>query len=149
MKPQASCTTFVKFAEANGVALSSCTARAGMAAMLMFYESVLPIGCPGSDADMLLCQWGTYDWGSGEHFEFNLTRQFIEQGQDDDDAMSQLGITFKFKPTAELRALGSGNRWCHSIDELQSFREFIETSAPFLAVADSKTHLNEVEFSGV
>jgi hypothetical protein len=33
---------------------------------------------------MLLFQWGTYDWGTGEHFGFNLTRQLIGEGRVDD-----------------------------------------------------------------
>lgn len=149
MKPKASRSAFEKFAAANGVILSSCTPQSGFSQMFKFYESVLPVGCDGDDADMLLYQWGTYDWGSGEHFELNLTRQFIEQSKQDDDAISQLGFTFKFKPTVELRVLGNGNRWCHSLTELKSFREFVETSAPFLGAADSKANLNEVDFSYV
>jgi hypothetical protein len=147
MKPKASRAVFVKFAEANGVELSNCTPRIGFSEMFRFYESVVPAGCSGNDADMLLYQWGTYDWGLGEHFELHLTRQFIEDAKQDDDAISQLSVTFKFKPTTELRALGASNLWCHSTTELQSFREFVEKSGPFLATADSTADATEVDFS--
>jgi hypothetical protein len=149
MKPKASRTAFEKFSVANAVVLSSCTPRSGFTQMFKFYETVLPVGCGGDGADMLLYQWGTYDWGSGEHFELNLTRQFIEQSKRDDDSISQLGITYKFKPTAELRVFGSGNRWCHSLTELKPFREFVEASAPFLGAANTRANLNEVAFSYV
>jgi hypothetical protein len=147
MKPKASRPSFVKFAETNGVAISSCTPRTGFNEMFKFYSCVMPTGCDGNDADMLLYQWGTYDWGSGEHFELNLTRQFIEHAKQDDDAISQLSVTFKFEPTAKLRALGASNLWCHSTTELQPFREFVEKSEAFLATADRMADATEVDFS--
>jgi hypothetical protein len=91
------------------VNLSSSTARNGLAQMLAFYASVPATGCGGPDGDMLLFQWGTYDWGKGRHFELNITRQFIEQGLEDDDAISQLSLTYRFTPNPELDALADSN----------------------------------------
>jgi hypothetical protein len=39
-------------------------------------ESVEDCEPPEHDGDLLLAQFGTYDWGSGEYFELDLTRQF-------------------------------------------------------------------------
>jgi hypothetical protein len=83
------------------------------------------------DADMLLCQWGTYDWGHGEHFSFNLTRQLICGEQAEDEDIWQLSLTFEFEPNDELRALGSGTKWCQSPPELPQFREYVRRSAAF------------------
>ncbi len=43
------------------------------------------------EEDMMLYQYGTYDWtGKGGHFEFNLTRQFEITN---DDEFLQLSLT--------------------------------------------------------
>lgn len=62
--------------------------------------------------DAVLAQHGVYDWGGGEFFELDLTRQlafFDEDGEHDHYA--QLRCTFRFAPTDELRALGEHNLW--------------------------------------
>lgn len=147
MKPSESASAFKKFAEFNGVALFDCTPREGLAQMFSFYQSVFPEGCYGPDRDMLLFQWGIYDWGSGRHFEFNITRQFIEQESEGDDAISQLRFTFKFEPTAERENLGSGNRWCESPAELEILRELVSSSPSFVEVADQRAIAVELTHS--
>lgn len=83
---------------------------------------------------MLLFQFGTYDWGHGDHFEFDLTRQFIAEGYeegDDDDAMSQLHCTMRYEPSPELRLLKSQNHWCQSRAELPAFRSLVLSSEAY------------------
>jgi hypothetical protein len=138
MTPSTSVNAFEKFVENRGGALSALTVRTGAAAMFSFYESVRPTGCTDDNGDMLLFQWGTYNWGDGIQFEINLTRQFIESGAEDDDAISQLQLTFKFPPDKDTAGLGNGNRWCNSQSETQKFREFIFSNRAFLATADKE-----------
>lgn len=72
------------------------------------------------DGDMVLFQYGTYDWGSGEFFEVDLVRQLMPPGEDDeedDDVIIQLHCTFRYRPTDSLRALGSFERWMAVGDE--------------------------------
>ena len=114
--------------------------------MFSFFQSISPEGCEDPDGDMLLFQWGTHDWGSGDHFELNITRQFIEQEFEDDDAISQLSLTFKFKPTPALQGLGSGNRWCDGLTEVEKDRAFVFSSAAFCAVADNKALAVELTY---
>jgi len=59
--------------------------------------------------------WGTYDWGTGEQFAFNLTRQLIVCEDAEDEDIWQLSLTFEFEADNELRALGNGDNWCHSL----------------------------------
>jgi len=102
--------------------------------MLDFYRQGRAEECLiDADGDMLLFQWGTYDWGEGESFEFDITRQ-LTVGDGEDEDIFQLSLTFKFEPTAPLRQLGAGNRWCHSPEELEEFRKFIYGSPAFSAV---------------
>ncbi|MBL8524152.1 MAG: hypothetical protein JNN20_10715 [Betaproteobacteria bacterium] len=144
MAPSESISVFSSFAKANGVNISGCTPREGLEQMFLFYQSVAPKGCDQPNGDMLLFQWGTYDWGAGKHFELNITRQFIEQAFDDDDAISQLSLTFKFAPTLDLVSIGDGNRWCDGPTEFELVRGFAFSSSAFIVVADHNAHVVEL-----
>ena len=62
--------------------------------MLAFYGSVRFDDVDlAADGDMLLYQWGAYDWGEGESFEFDITRQLI-LGTGEDEDIFQLSLTF-------------------------------------------------------
>ena len=102
--------------------------------------------CAACSDDILLYQWGTYDWGNGKYFELDITRQFIEAELEDDDAISQLSLTYKYQPSAELDALGTSNCW---EDATPDFRRFILTSAPFISVADAKADQIDLRHSYV
>ena len=78
-----------------------------------------------ADGDMLLFQWGRYDWGEGEWFEFDVTRQFIVVDLEDDDAFFQLSWKLLFQPSALSAQVGEGNRWCMHPDEADEFLSFI------------------------
>lgn len=136
MKPVESPVAFKSFIASQGISISSCTPRQGVEQMFAFYQSKKPAGCDGPDGDMLLFQWGTFDWGNGRHFELNITRQFIEESLQDDDAISQLSLTFRFNPTLELEDLSEGSRWCTGPSEFSLVKDFALSSVPFLAVAD-------------
>ena len=59
--------------------------------MLAFYESMRFDDVDlAADGDMLLYQWGTYDWGRGASFEFDITRQLILGAGEDEDISSCL-----------------------------------------------------------
>jgi hypothetical protein len=78
--------------------------------------------------DMLLFQWGVFDWGEGEYFELDITRQISPS---DKDELRQLSCTLYFKPSAVLREIEEGNKWCSSDEEFKSFNEFVITSKVF------------------
>lgn len=133
---------FLQQIEASGRTLKTLSPADGIDLMLHFYQRERIEGCfVEQDGDMLLYQWGTYDWGEGEWFECNITRQLIKSAGED-ETIRQLLLTFKFKPTQELRNLGEGTRWCYSLDESEEFRNFIAQSAAFKEV--TKVPLIEV-----
>jgi hypothetical protein len=70
------------------------------------------------DEDMLLFQFGCYDFGDGEFFNIDLTRQL---SGDADSAMEHLSCSLYFTPNQELRALGSSNFWCFSRTDIKDF----------------------------
>lgn len=113
MNPNESAGALQDFIRAAGATLSDLTAAQALHLMTAFYQERRADACvSGEEADMLLCHWGTHDWRQGESFQFNLTRQFIEPGDEDEDGMSQLSLTLHYAPSAELRDLEHGNEWC-------------------------------------
>jgi hypothetical protein len=124
--------------------------------MLDFYETVPVSDCTSEDADMLLFQWGTYDraflpridgtGGTGVVFEINLVRQLIPDVQADDDDIWQLELAFELEPTAALRALGIGNRWCPSSAALREFRDFVLTSPALKACSELPVRRRMLEY---
>lgn len=79
---------------------------------------------PLPDSDGILAQYGTYDWGDGEQFELDMTRQF---GFDDEHGqyshMTQLRCTLLYEPTDQLRALGAGDLWSFGLEHDDFFRQ--------------------------
>jgi len=136
MKPAESVSAFESFAEANEVSLIAITPSEGFTQMFAFYEAVAAEGCTAPSCDMLLFQWGTYDWGEGKNYEVNITRQFIEDGTEDDPTISQLQLTFSFPPTLATSTLGEGNRWCEGHAHIAAFRSFVLSSLAFQSIAD-------------
>lgn len=131
MNPRAAQGAFEAYLRQQGEELGALVPARGIALMIGFYVAERAEGCAfDEDADGLLFQWGTHDWGDGEHLSVDITRQLILPDDDDDDAIWQLHLTWRFAPTPELRRLGAGNRWCFSPAELEGFREFVRTSPP-------------------
>ena len=121
-----------------GDALVPRTPRAGIESMIAFYNGVRFEDVDlESDGDMLLFQWGTYDWGNGAMFEIDMTRQLIATNGEDDDIW-QLHLTYRFAPSEALGALGKGNRWCARPDATAPFELFV-LDHPALAAVGSRT----------
>ncbi|HEY1245826.1 MAG TPA: hypothetical protein VGF29_13455 [Hyphomicrobiaceae bacterium] len=128
---------FRLFLGGRGLNEATVGVRDGFETMLDFYGDARASGCAlDEDGDMLLFQWGTYlrhrpDGAVDEVSNLDLTRQLI-YGVGEDDDIWQLGLTFEFDPT-EFRGLKRGNKWCHSLEDLPQFREYVLASAPFAA----------------
>lgn len=139
MRPSTSALFFQNFLSARGLSVSSLTSKQLVNSSLEFFREVPFSGLGrGQDSDMLLFQWGIFNWGKGEHFELNITRQFIESGSMGDDGMSQLRLTAYFAPTQALRAIRVSNRWCETRNDLENFAKYIATSEAYLAVQNAK-----------
>src|SRR5690242_283844 len=145
MKPRAAKSRFLKRLEAAGLALDALTPAAGTEAMLAYYAEERADGCPlDADGDLLLFQWGTYDWGDGPAFEVNITRQLIVAG-DADEEPRQVRLTFRFEPAVGASA-GAGNRWCESLDGLPEFRRFVTGSAALQAIGRRSPEAVELRY---
>ena len=101
------------------------TPAEGLPAMLEFFRDVRVEDVNAkADGDMLLFQWGTYDWGAGAKFELDLARQLI-RGSGGDGGIRQLHLAFRFATSAQLTGLGKGNKRCSSTGDLGSFESFV------------------------
>jgi hypothetical protein len=135
--PKNSSTAIAKFAASKGFNLATSTPRIGLPLMFDLYTNSSASKCAGPDCDMLLYQWGTYDWGEGRHFDLEIVRQFNEQRNPDDQGkMSQLHLAYRYEPTSALEAIIEGNFWCHEKGELAIFSANCLSSPAFAAVAD-------------
>jgi hypothetical protein len=132
--PSESADALRTFLAVRGIADEFAPLGGIVSAFSEFYATMPASGLSSSpDGDMLLFQYGVYDWGRGEFFEFDLTRQFTASGNGDDDTISQLHCTTMFEPTPELRAIRPSNTWCYDLAELPAFKNAILASEAYQA----------------
>lgn len=136
---------FLKRLKAGGLALDKLTLAAGVAAALSFYEEVRAEGCDmDEDGDMLLFEWGTFDWGDRPAFEVSVTRQLIANA-DEEDEPRQLRLKFRYKESA-AGTVRNGNRWCESPGAIPAFRKFINRSSAFKATGEKTPTTVELRY---
>lgn len=120
-----------------GTELAALTPAVGIEAMLRFYQEERVAHCPpDEDGDLLLFQWGVYDWGDGDHFELNISRQLMTAAGDGNEAVRQLSLTFRYPAEPPLRKLGDGSQWCDDPDAVETFGAILRKSKPFQAVQE-------------
>lgn len=130
---------FRDFAACRGVVIDQLSALESIDLMAAFYREVRADDCDlDVDGDMLLFQWGVYDWGESKFFEYDITRQLIPGPASDDEEphgfIGQLSLTLKFPPSAALEEIAAGNRWCHHPSELADFLAFVRRCEATAAV---------------
>lgn len=136
MKSSDALSTLTGMITAAGVNLASPSVADLSKALTVFRDfSEIPVDDVNKDedGDMVLLQYGTYDWGSGEFFEVDLVRQLMPPGEEyeeDDDLIFQLHCTFRFEPTESLRAFGSFERWM-SVGHEDTFWNEIQVMSAF------------------
>ena len=102
-----------------------------------------------NDGDMLLFQSGR-DSLSKDYFIVDITRQIITDLEDIDDAtdaMQQLSTTFKFLPSETAFALSTTSKWCSALNEINSFKGFIENSPAFQWATKNNVVKIDIELS--
>jgi hypothetical protein len=122
------------------------TPRALLPLMIeLFEESEVP-GCDRAECgDMLLAQWGNYEFGGPPGFTFDLTRQFFVTAFQD-GPIFQLHVTLSYFPSG-LASIESDDTWSSDHPTLDAFRAAVEAAPGFRAVADAppRSYLVELE----
>jgi len=153
MKPEHSKAELERRIAQLGVPLGGLTPMQAVRLMLDFYRDVRFAGCGlDDDGDMLSVEWGVFDFGDGPNFQFDLSRQFIstdDPGKVDDDAMSQLKLTFHYTPTVRFEDLADDNQWCRAPDELTEFESLIVGSDAFREACAARSVKVTLEYNNV
>ena len=139
--------------------------------MLDFYSEVLAKGVldEEEDGDMLVFQWGV-PRRRPEVFLVNLSRQLtypldepgaVDRGEDDDgwddEALDdegeteiwQLRLDYEIAADEALSALGRGDIWCRTRNELPTFRDEVFGSEAFRALEERPVLASDVDFGAV
>ena len=93
------------------------------------------------DADMLLFQYGVYDWGDGKNLEIDFVRQLLRN-----DNIIQIHITIKIPYTEKLSNIDSYEEWYNSSTSdisIDSWRNKIQ-SMPIFETIDSMKYEIEI-----
>lgn len=108
---------------------------------LTLFEEIKVKGIAGNDedGDMLLFQYGTYDWGNGKYFEFDITRQFIKSNEDEP---YQLSMKLFFEPIQ----CKSYNCWSNDFENIEKWVENIKETEGYKLGKNSKNIKFEICF---
>lgn len=129
---------FEHFAAATGVDLGGDPHARVLDAMLRFYAEVRVNGCdPADDEDMLLLDWGSYDWGQGRAYEIDLSRQVVLPGRGA-EAVVELHVVYRFPNTGDLARIPVGNDWWGSAGSVDDFAEVLRSNVAVSAAAEAE-----------
>lgn len=125
------------FLEGKGVNLASLSPQSFLPVFICYYREVeFPELDRLQDQDMLLFQYGTYDWGDGRFFEIDFTRQFYEfETTTEDHEIHQQSVTFYYEPRA-FEKIESFNAWSNEFSDLTGFEEVIAKSIGLVRALD-------------
>ena len=87
------------------------------------------------DSDMLLFQYGVYDWGDqfGRHFSLDVTRQFTTE---DEDEPYQLGFTLIYEPD-KFNSCTAFNCWSFQFPRLEDWADHLKTTQGFMLTKEA------------
>lgn len=126
---------FGEFARDAGVDPAKDSPTSVFDLMLQFYAQVRVAGCdPADDEDMLLLDWGSYDWGEGRAYEIDLSREITVAG----GKIRQLHVLYRFPNAAELSGIPQGNDWWGSPDRVDEFADVLKSNVALVAAAGSE-----------
>lgn len=83
------------------------------------------------DNDMLLFEYGIYDWqdGKGENFTIDITRQFYVESKES-DGFSQLHLILYFD-RAEFDSIEAANKWSIDFDSIDEWKNYVTNTEGF------------------
>jgi hypothetical protein len=114
--------------------IASLSVKSSLDAMVSFFREVKyqsDASTPYGDA--LLFQYGVYDWGQGENFDFDITRQVVFEPPspaEADDFIIQLSLTHRFAPQP-FRLFEPVTKWSVDFGRLDDFSAFVQRSPAF------------------
>ena len=106
--------------------------------------SVDKIDYTDSYSDMLLYQYGVYNWGdeNGNHFCFDITRQIITP---EEDEPYQLSLALIFEPSAFLE-IKLYDIWSNDFNSIEDFVNHIKTTPGYKLASKIKAKNTQLIF---
>lgn len=109
-----------------------------------FYENKIKRYKKDNDGDMLLVEYGRFDFGKGDHFQWSFTRQFYKPTK-----IQQLRLTLYYDPTtAALSSLESDNFWNDALSK-EAWVEQVKTTTVFKALQQQSLLRYEIQLNRV
>ena len=140
---------FEQFVAGSGRTVADLDPQNAAHLMLEFYRQVRAEDCDvNADGDMVLFQWGVSACEGEQTFHYDITRQFIAPGDEDEDGMSQLSLTVHFPATAELRGF-EGEQSCSSPDKADELEQFIRGHEVTKAISSVKRLKTTLEWAPI
>ena len=129
----------------SNIADDNITPETALTSIIDFYRNYnTDIGSENADDDMLLFQYGTYDWdGSGGKFEFNLTRQIADP---DDEEFHQVKLTLYYKPE-DIGEIESFNLWSIDKPTIDDWQKNIKDTEGFKRATKARPFDYKVELT--
>lgn len=123
--------SFLEFLQGKGLDIQGLSLKIFPNLFIEYVEKVKFSGFnEENNSDMLLFQYGNYDWGNGKYFEVNFTRQLYEIFADGSHQILQLGITFYYD-SETFSNVKSFNKWSWETESLEFFLQTIFDSDGF------------------
>jgi hypothetical protein len=90
------------------------------------------------DDDMLLFEYGIYDWqdGKGENFTIDITRQFYIEDEES-DGRSQLHLIMYFD-SEEFRGIEAANKWSVDFENIEEWKNQVINTQGFKAAENKQ-----------
>jgi hypothetical protein len=141
---------FNRFGEGKGTKVDSLSLSDFPRLLIDYYQEVEFTEVDrADDGDMLLFQYGTYDWGNGPFFEVDFTRQFYQFFTDaEDHEILQQSFTFYFDPEP-FRHIDSFNLWSNAVASLSEFEGAIVNSQGYREAVAQRPQRFEISIEDV
>lgn len=104
--------------------------------------------CRDSDNDMALYQCGVYDWGNGEKFEVDFTRQLSFEEADEYEGMKQLHFILYYDVKLVSKDIAC-NIWFDTKKGKKEWLDSIRKSNGFKIVKDIEANNFEIRYEDV
>lgn len=142
--------SFNSFAEGKGINTSDLSLSDFPRLLIDYYKDVEFTEVDrADDGEMLLFEYGTYDWGEGRFFEVGFTRQFYQFFADaEDHEVIQQSFTFYFEPE-RFQHIESFDLWSNAAATLAEYEKAIVGSEGYLEALRRRPERFEISIEDV
>lgn len=114
-----------------------------------FFNTIIKNFLREDDGDMALFQYGVFDWGQGESFEINFTRQLVfTEDKNGYEGTKQLSFTLFYPPTLFTKDQ-EYNTWYHDYVNKEEWIRKIKQTEGFIGTENLPALRYEIRYEVV